>query len=126
MINSPTLTPELQQTAEVLLQNLLASEEFQAYHQARQALNSDSPARDLFERLSRLQTEVRHKQNVNTVIQVDIEELRAVQSQAQANNVIMDYAQCQQEAVTFLRQVNAEISQLLGVDCAALANQNTC
>lgn len=125
-MNIPNLTPELQQATEALIENLLASEAFQAYHQAQQALNADSQAYGLLKRLSRLQSELRRKQSVGAVTQADIEELRAVQRQVQANSVIMNYAQSQQEAVNFLRQVNAEISQLLGVDFAALAKQNTC
>ena len=125
-MNRPNLTPELQQATEALIENLLASEAFQAYHQAQQALKADSQAYGLLERLSRLQSESRRKQSVGAVTQADVEELGAVQRRARANSVIMNYAQSQQEAVNFLRQVNAEISQLLGVDFAALARQNTC
>lgn len=126
MNNISTLSPELQQATENLIENLLASEAFMSYHQSRGAMNSDAQARSLLERLSTLQAELRRKQNSNTVTQSDVDELRALQKQVQANSVIMAYAQSQQEAVNFLREINAEISQLLGVDFAALAKQTTC
>jgi len=79
------------------------------------------------EKLGALQSGLRRKQQGHdSVTQSDIDELRAVQAQVQANAVILAYAQSQQEAVNFLREVNEEISQLLGVDFAVLAKQNTC
>ena len=40
--------------------------------------------------------------------------------------VIMEYAQSQQEAINFLREINSEISELLGVNFATFANHSTC
>ena len=97
-----------------------------SYHQSQAAMDVDVQARSLLEHLSKLQGELRRKQNSNAVTQSDVDELRALQKQVQANSVIMAYAQSQQEAVNFLREINAEISQLLGVDFAALAKQSTC
>ena len=126
MKNTATLPLELHQATENLIENLLASEAFLVYQQSQVIMNSDSDARGLLDLLSTLQTALRHKQNANNVTQTDVEELRAIQEQVQANAVIMAYAQSQQGAVTFLREINGEISQLLGVDFAALAKQNTC
>jgi cell fate (sporulation/competence/biofilm development) regulator YlbF (YheA/YmcA/DUF963 family) len=126
MNNTLNLPPELEQATDNLIQNLLASEAFFTYQQSLATMNSDSQARTLLERLSAHQAELRRKQSVNSVTQSDVEELRAVQMQVQANPAIMAYAQSQQDAVNFLREVNQEISQLLGVDFAALAKQSTC
>ena len=126
MKNTVTLSPELEQAADNLIQNLLASEAFLTYQQALVAMNSDTDARGLLELLSTLQAGLRHKQNANNVTQTDVEELRAIQTQVQGNTTIMAYSQSQQDAVNFLREVNQEISQLLGVDFAALAKQSTC
>lgn len=120
------LSPKLQQVTENLIENLLASDAFLSYQQSQAAMNSDPRARSLLERLSALQGELRHKQISNAVTQSDVDELRTVQGQVQANSAIMAYAQSQQEAVNFLREINAEISQLLGVDFAVLAKQTTC
>lgn len=121
-----TFPPELHEATNCLIQNLLASEPFLVYQQSLATMNSDSEARGLLELLSMLQTALRHKQSANSVNQSDVDELRAVQTQVQANATIMAYAQSQQDAVNFLREVNQEISQTLGVDFAALAKQNTC
>jgi cell fate (sporulation/competence/biofilm development) regulator YlbF (YheA/YmcA/DUF963 family) len=120
------LTPELSQATDSLIQNLLASEVFLTYHQSLAKMNSDTQARDLLENLSMLQTELRRKQNSNSVTPSDLDELRTVQAQVQVNSAIMEYAQSQQDAVNFLREINQEISQLLGVDFASLAKQSTC
>ena len=121
-----TLPPELHQATESLIENLLASEAFLAYQQSQAKMNSDSEARGLLDLLSTLQTALRHKQNANNVTQSDIDELRAVQTQVMANPVIMAFSEAQGDAVNFLREVNLEISQTLGVDFAALAKQSTC
>jgi cell fate (sporulation/competence/biofilm development) regulator YlbF (YheA/YmcA/DUF963 family) len=118
--------PELQETTNSLIQNLLASEVFLIYQQSQATMNSNSEARGLLDLLSTLQAALRHKQSANNVTQTDIEELRSIQTKVQANPDIMAYAQSQQGAVNFLREVNQEISQTLGVDFAALAKKNTC
>ena len=123
MTNFP---PELVQSTESLIQNLLATEPFQAYQQSQAAMNANSQAHGLLERLSTLQTEMRRKQGKGGVTQAEIEDLRAVQKQVQANEAILAYASSQETAVASLRELNQEISQLLGVDFAALAKQSTC
>jgi cell fate (sporulation/competence/biofilm development) regulator YlbF (YheA/YmcA/DUF963 family) len=117
---------ELNQAMENLIENLLASEAFLTYQQSLAAMNSDSDAHSLLDLLSTLQAALHHKQSANSVTQTDIEELRTIQTQVQANPIIIAYAQSQQNAINFLREVNREISQTLGVDFAALAKQNTC
>lgn len=125
MIN-PSIPPELQQSLENLVENLLASESFLAYRHYATALQDNPEARVLLERLSALQAELRQKQARQAVTQADVDTLRAVQAQVQSTSTIMAYAQSQQGAVNFLREINAEISQLLGVDFAVLAKQNSC
>jgi hypothetical protein len=44
----------------------------------------------------------------------------------QRSPVIMEYAQFQQEAVNFLREINNEISELLGINFATFAHHATC
>lgn len=119
-------SPELQQVTENLIENLLDSETFLVYQQSQSQLNSDSDARGLLDLMSTLQAALRYKQSANSVTQSDIDELRAIQEQVQANEAIMAYAQSQQNAVAFLREINLEISQVLGLDFSALAKKNSC
>ena len=122
-INFP---PNLYEATQSLTQNLLASEPFLAYQHSQARLEADQQARSLLERLSTLQSNLRRKQVNGGVTQAEIDELRSVQAQVQTNAAIMAYARSQQDAINFLREINQEISQLLGVDFASLARATTC
>jgi cell fate (sporulation/competence/biofilm development) regulator YlbF (YheA/YmcA/DUF963 family) len=111
---------------EDLAMQLLASEVFTTYHAAQGRLNADAGARALLRQLSQAQAELRQKQTHQTVAQSDVDQLRALQSAAQADRTIADYMHAQQMAVGFLREMNREISELLGVDFAALAKRPGC
>lgn len=123
---STTLSPELQEATQSLIDNLLASEAFVHYQQARTHFNADHEAQDLMDQLSKSQARLRQKQSRGEVNQAEIDSLRLLQQRAQRNSVIMEYAQSQEEAVSFLREINGEISQLLGINFAAFANHSTC
>jgi cell fate (sporulation/competence/biofilm development) regulator YlbF (YheA/YmcA/DUF963 family) len=120
------ITPMMQEATDALIGNLLASEAFIHYQQAQSCLNGDRQARALLEQLSQTQTSLREKQANGVVTQADVDGLRAIQEQVQRNNIIMDYAHTQQNAVNFLREINDEISQLLGINFASFANRATC
>lgn len=120
------LTPSMQDAAEALIGNLRASETFVRYQLAQARLHEDSSARGLLEQLSKAQANLRQMQASGSVTQSEIVALRAIQEQVQRNPVIMNYIQTQQEAVNFLREINAEISQLLGIDFASFTNRATC
>lgn len=120
------ISPMMQEAAEALIGNLLASEVLIRYQQARGRLNTDDQARRLLQQLSSAQAELRQKQANGGVTQVEIDALRALQRQVQQNQAIMNYAQTQQEAINFLREINEEISQLVGINFASFANHATC
>jgi cell fate (sporulation/competence/biofilm development) regulator YlbF (YheA/YmcA/DUF963 family) len=126
MLKTMTVPNELYEATDSLVQNLLAAEPFLAYRQAQSKLDADPQGRALLKRLAALQAGLRQKQNNGGVTQAEIAELRAVQAQVQANAAIMAYLQTQQAAANFLRESNQEISQLLGMDFAALARQSCC
>jgi len=120
------LSPQLQEATQSLIDNLLASELFMHYQEARKLINEDSEARTLMERISNSQATVRQQQTSGSVGQAEVDSLRLIQQRVLRNPVILDYAQSQQEAVDFLREINAEISQLLGIDFASFAKHATC
>jgi cell fate (sporulation/competence/biofilm development) regulator YlbF (YheA/YmcA/DUF963 family) len=120
------LPEELQAAAEALCENLLASEPFVLYNRAETRLIEDSQAKNLLERLSTMQAELRSKQGSGSITQEEIDELRALQREVQQNGTIMAYANAQQGAVNYLREINQEISQLIGVDFASMARQSCC
>lgn len=120
------LIPSLQEAADALISNLMASEPLIRYQQAMALYNQDEPARTLLEQLSQVQASARQAQASGSVTQANIAVLRTLQAQVQGNPVIMEYAQAQQEAVNYLREINTEISQLLGIDFASFTNRAIC
>jgi cell fate (sporulation/competence/biofilm development) regulator YlbF (YheA/YmcA/DUF963 family) len=124
--NRTTLPANLLAATEDLANNLLASEPFTAYHAAHGRFNADPEARALLQQLSQSQAELRQKQAHRTVTQSDVDQLKALQSAVQADRTITDYAGTRQTAIGFLREINQEISELLGVDFAALAKRSGC
>ncbi len=121
-----TLPTNLLSATEDLANHLLASEPFTAYHAAHGRLNADEEARALLQQLARSQAELRQKQARQTVMQSDIDQLRALQSAVQADRTITVYAHAQQSVIGFLREINQEISELIGLDFAALAKRSSC
>ncbi len=120
------ISPALYEATVNLIQNLLASEAFSAYEKSRLQFKSNAQAHSLIEQLSALQGEVRRKQTSGGVTEADLEELRAVQAAVQANAILTTYSATQQEAINFLREVNQQVSQVLGIDFASLAKKKTC
>jgi cell fate (sporulation/competence/biofilm development) regulator YlbF (YheA/YmcA/DUF963 family) len=120
------LSPQLQEATQSLIDNLLASEAFVHYQQAHARFNADSEARALLEQLTQSQARLRQKQGKGDVNQAEIDSLRLLQQRVQRNSIIMAYAQSQQEAVNFLREINNEISELLGLNFATFANHAIC
>jgi cell fate (sporulation/competence/biofilm development) regulator YlbF (YheA/YmcA/DUF963 family) len=116
----------MQEATEALIGNLVASEAFMRYQQAQARLNDDPQAQTLLDQLSHAQADLRKKQANSGVSPAEIDALRILQEQVQSNKTIMTYAQAQQEAVNFLREINNEISQLLGINFASFANHPTC
>jgi len=106
---------------DALAENLACSEPIVAYHNARVQLDADDQAQSLLQQLGQVQSEIRASQARGAVTQADIENLRAVQREAQTNPTIINFALTQQAAVEYLREINQSISQLLGFDFAALA-----
>ena len=62
----------------------------------------------------------------DAVTQADLDQLRVFQREVQSNHVIIEYARAQQDAIAYLREINQEIGELLGVDFAALAGRSSC
>lgn len=101
------------------------TESVNRYLIAKEEFTQDATAQKIMGDLSTFQKEIRQKQNNNEITPQDLEKLRSLQTNAQENEVIYSYSLSQQVAVGKLREINAEISNLLGIDFASLA-KNTC
>ena len=117
---------ELSTATQTLAETLAASEPILRYQQAKKILDGDLTAQDLLQKLSVAQADLRDRQLRSEVAQADIDQLRTLQGEAQANPIILEFAQSQQTAVAYLREINQEISQLIGLDFAKLARRSSC
>ena len=117
---------ELSTATQTLAETLAASEPILRYQQAKKILDGDLTAQDLLQKLSVAQADLRDRQLRSEVAQADIDQLHTLQSEAQANPIILEFAQSQQTAVAYLREINQEISQLIGLDFAKLARRSSC
>ena len=123
---SVTLPPTVLAAAERLAAAIEAAEPVAAYRHAKTRLDSDAHAKELLQRLSVAQADLRMRQNNGGVTQEALEEVRALQREVQSTAIIMEFAMAQQEAIAYLPQINLEISQLLGMDFASLAGPGSC
>jgi len=120
------LSPQLQEATQLLVEHLLASEAFTQYQNARNDMDANQEAHALMDQLGKSQARVRQMQAKSQVNQAEIDSLRLLQQRVLRNPVILDYLGSQQEAVNLLRDVNREISELLGINFASFANHATC
>ncbi len=125
-MNTRVLDGNLRQATEALADSLMQAEPIAAYRQAEARLKADGQALNLLERLSADQAALRTLQARSKVTQADVDQVRRLQTEVQANAVIMEYVQTQQAAVAYLRQVNGQIGELLGVDFASLLGRSGC
>jgi len=124
--NMTKIPPGLLAATKALAETLLHSEPMLAYHQAKTHLERDAEASAFLERLSTAQNEFRARQSNGLVTQADIDHLRVLQSEVQANKIIMLFVETEQAAIAYLPEVNKEISQLLGFDFAGMAGPASC
>lgn len=117
---------DMEEAAGSLASNLAQSEPFVRYKQAIQALDADPKASDLLQRLALAQADLRTRQFESNVPQEVLINLRDLQQTARVNEIILNYSQTQQAAIAYIREINQEISQLLGVDFGSLARRSCC
>jgi cell fate (sporulation/competence/biofilm development) regulator YlbF (YheA/YmcA/DUF963 family) len=103
---------------------LQASEPFTAFAQSKEQLEKDQEAQALLRRLNDLHQMLLALQAQGTLTQEQVSEFRNLQAQAHANPSIRTFALAQQAATQYLREINGEISQQLGVDFATLARRS--
>jgi cell fate (sporulation/competence/biofilm development) regulator YlbF (YheA/YmcA/DUF963 family) len=97
------------------------------YKNAQQKLNSDAGAMDLIRKLSAARKELSEKQQSGTFTPDSLKVYSTIQNEVEKNQTILEYSQTQQEAVQFLKNVNLEISQSIGIDFSSLIKRsNTC
>lgn len=119
-----TLPENVRLAALSLGDHLMASEPFQAFSQAQAHLDSDIEAQTILDRLSRVHQELLALQSQGKLTQDDLSKFQSLQVQAHNQPSIRTYSLAQQAAVQYLREINNEVSQQLGVDFASMARRS--
>ncbi len=120
------LRPEVKTAAQALGHALKTTAPLDEYARVTARLEVDGEATGLLDELQRVQAEVRLRQNDSGVSPADLERLRYLQSTVRAQPAIAAFIEAQSQAQVFLRQVNLEISERLGVDFATLGRVSNC
>ncbi len=121
-----TINAELAQAARALGNALGDTKPIREYRQASECMAADPMATGLLEELQEAQAEMRVRQNNGRVTREDLDKLRSLQSRVQAYPAIAAFMESQLQVQAFLPAVNREISDLLGVDFAALGRVSNC
>lgn len=115
----------LWETVTSLSENLCQSEPLLRYRAVEQKLKADTHASRLLADLSELQQKMRAQQAIGPNPKDDVARLRALQAEINNNEIIQDTFLARELVVDLLRDVNQEISNLLGVDFASLARRSS-
>lgn len=89
--------------------------------QAQDALVADQEATRLLEEFQRAQVELRRKQIAGELTQEQIRQFRSLRAEVGKAAPILGLVQAQREAAELLQEVNAKVSELLGLSFASLA-----
>lgn len=129
--NNPNLAPgksdlptSLLEAASALSQNLAQSEIFLRYRKAELQLKNDHKAQLLLADFSIVQQKIRSQQQPGDLSENDFQRLHALRSAINSNAVIQEEELARGYAITFLREVNQEISNLIGIDFASLTRRS--
>jgi cell fate (sporulation/competence/biofilm development) regulator YlbF (YheA/YmcA/DUF963 family) len=120
------ISSEMLELTSALAENLAQSEPFIRFKAAESKLNTDKEALQMLSELSELQQKIRTQQYAGGIIESDLKRLRELQNAIGVNDTIQDHLLTQELAVRFLREVNQEISNLLGIDFASLTRRSGC
>ena len=124
--NNSSISENLLQASSALADNLLHSEPMMLFKLAEKQFDNDPLASNLFRKLSQAQAEMRKRQTRNAVSEEDLEELRNLQYQVRANQTIQEYDNAQLAAMSYIQEINQEISALIGFDFCSFARRSGC
>jgi cell fate (sporulation/competence/biofilm development) regulator YlbF (YheA/YmcA/DUF963 family) len=104
----------LSQTASALAENLVQSEPFLRFQEADRKLHGDQEAMGLLAEAAAVQKKVRSQGQSGDISERDIS----------SNDTIREQEKARALAVDFLREVNQEISNLIGIDFSTLTRRS--
>jgi cell fate (sporulation/competence/biofilm development) regulator YlbF (YheA/YmcA/DUF963 family) len=119
-----TVSSELLETVSNLADNITQSEPFLRYKETQLKLKSEPGMVQLLEDFSQLQQKIRAQQFSSGISQTEINWLHRLQSEITQKETFQENESARLNAVAFLREVNQEISNLLGIDFASLTRKS--
>ncbi len=114
------LQPELEQAVQALNTALKQASPLQAYNDTLSKMEDDASATQLLDELQRVQSDLRRRQSDGGISEADTARLHQLQADVQAHPTIAAFLAADQAAKVYLVQLNQFISDLLGIDFAAL------
>lgn len=117
------LTDKLQEATYDLAENLSQSEPILSFRIANKRLMTDEESMKLLEVASKLNQKIYAGQYSGEVSEEDISQMHDLRYQVAKNEMIQNQAIAREEAVAFLKEINLEISNLLGFDFASLTRR---
>ena len=97
------------------------------YKSAQEKLNANKAAIELIRKLNAARKKLNEQQSSGTFNENSLNDYYNISNEVEKNQTIIEYSQSQQEAIQFLKNVNYEISQLIGIDFSSLIKRsNTC
>lgn len=118
-----TIPITMLEATSALAEHLVQSEAFVRFQEADRKLQADREAMRLLTEFAELRGKIRAQQDSNAISEGEIKRLRELQSAISANHAIRELGEAQELAIALLREVNQEISGLLGVDFASLTRR---
>jgi cell fate (sporulation/competence/biofilm development) regulator YlbF (YheA/YmcA/DUF963 family) len=124
MKNKPEMfTDELFDATIALAENLEQSEPITRFRKATQLLENDHNAQELVNEATKLKQIVYAKDATREEMQKNFPRLREINNQIARNPMVQEQSQSQEMAIEFLREINQEISQLLGFDFGSMTKR---
>ena len=97
------------------------------YKNAQVKLNANEAAMELIRKLNAARKKLNEQQSSGTFNENSLNDYYNISNEVEKNQTIIEYSQAQKEAIQFLKNVNYEISQLIGIDFSSLIKRsNTC
>lgn len=119
------LPVSLAEATAALAENISQSEPILHFRDSERKLHADNEAMQLMADFVELQKKIRDQHSLGVISESDIKRLRDYQMAISANNLIQQHTLALQEANDFLKEINMEISNLLGIDFASLTRRGS-
>ena len=115
------LSEEIRQAAAQFASNLRLVPVVAAFVAAEEAFQTDQELRAQRERFNDLGQRFQRARMNGVLTDALVAEVRREQTHLQSHPLVVEYGRRRQEALAFLQETNVRISEILGVDFAAIA-----